>query len=82
MTIQLAGILLSPSVQTVLVICKELDVPYTLLPVNFSKGDTRLPENLQYHPFGQIPYLLDSEDGEVFSLYESRAIARYIAEKT
>ncbi|XP_024400594.1 glutathione S-transferase F9 [Physcomitrium patens] len=52
---------------------KELE----LVHVNLFTHDNDKPNFLAKHPFGLIPYL---EDGDV-KIYESRAIARYIAEK-
>ncbi|TCD71610.1 hypothetical protein EIP91_007357 [Steccherinum ochraceum] len=79
MTIQIYGFPFSVSVRRVLVALKELDVPYELVNVDVTKGENRAPEVLAVQPFGQIPYLRDTEDD--FTLYESRAIARYIVDK-
>ena len=46
-------------------------VPQT---VDLRKGEHKQPAHLARQPFGQVPAL---EDGD-FSLYESRAIARYV----
>ncbi|MCY1081678.1 glutathione S-transferase family protein [Archangium lansingense] len=45
--------------------------------VDLSKGQQKSPEYVAKHPFGVIPYLED--DG--FSMYESRAIIRYLDAK-
>ncbi|PAV14999.1 glutathione S-transferase [Pyrrhoderma noxium] len=41
----------------------------------YSPGEAKAPEYIAKHPFAQIP-LIEDEDG--FTLFESRAIARYI----
>ncbi|TEB33481.1 glutathione S-transferase [Coprinellus micaceus] len=56
---------------------KRKGVPFKFAPIDFAKGEHKAPEYLEKQPFGQVPYLDD--DGHI--LYESRAIARYIAEK-
>ncbi|MCO5591844.1 hypothetical protein L7F22_045837 [Adiantum nelumboides] len=55
----------------------EKDVPFDLVPVNLMKGEHKQPPFLALQPFGLIP-VLQEED---FTLFESRAIARYVAEK-
>lgn len=45
--------------------------------VDLRKGEHKQPEHLARNPYGQVPALED--DG--FTMYESRAIARYIEEK-
>jgi len=77
MVFQLAGTILSPSYQTALLAAIETGASYTVIPVDFTKGEPHLPANIAHQPFGLVPYLLDDD----FSLYESRAIARYIAAK-
>src|SRR5437867_1824582 len=42
--------------------------------IELAKGEQKTPEHLARQPFGVVPVL---EDGS-FSLYESRAIARYL----
>jgi len=63
--------------RTIATLCKELNLPYKLVVVNFTKGKYKLPEYVKKPPFGQILYI----DDDGFLLYESRAIARYLAVK-
>lgn len=52
-------------------------VAYELVPVDFGKGEHKSAEYREkYQPFGQIPVLLDGD----YQVFESRAIARYIAD--
>ncbi|KAK7044188.1 hypothetical protein VNI00_007908 [Paramarasmius palmivorus] len=55
----------------------EKQIPYEFYPVDFAKGEHKTPEYLEKQPFGQVPYI----DDDGFILYESRAIARYLASK-
>eukprot|EP00270_Netrium_digitus_P002870 TRINITY_DN1323_c0_g2_i1.p1 TRINITY_DN1323_c0_g2~~TRINITY_DN1323_c0_g2_i1.p1 ORF type:complete len:214 (+),score=35.05 TRINITY_DN1323_c0_g2_i1:70-711(+) len=50
---------------------------YKLEIVDLSKREQKKPEYLAIQPFGIIPALKDGE----FVIYESRAMARYVAEK-
>jgi len=77
MTFKLYGYKLSSCTRRVAVVCKELNVPYELIPVDLAKGEQRSPENLVRQPFGFVPAIED--DG--LELFESRAIARYVVAK-
>ncbi|KAG2018393.1 glutathione S-transferase [Coprinopsis cinerea AmutBmut pab1-1] len=77
MVLKLYGNPLSTYVKIVAVVLYEKNVPFEFHVVDYSKGENKTPEYLEKQPFGQVPYFED--DG--FGIYESRAIARYIAEK-
>ncbi|XP_068655498.1 glutathione S-transferase F11-like [Aristolochia californica] len=55
----------------------EKDVEFELVEIDLGAGEHKKPEFLARQPFGQVPAI---EDGD-FKLFESRAIARYIATK-
>jgi glutathione S-transferase len=55
----------------------EKAADFELVPVNFFGGEHKQPSFLAKNPFGQVPVL---EDGDV-TLFESRAITSYVAEK-
>jgi glutathione S-transferase len=61
----------------VLICLEEAGAEYEIVPMSRSGGDHRRPEHLARNPFGEIPVL---EDGDL-TLYQSRAIARYILRK-
>ncbi|KAJ7501080.1 glutathione S-transferase [Mycena galericulata] len=61
----------------VAMVLAEKQIPFEHIFVNLYTGDHKTPQFLEKHPFGQIPVL----DDDGFILYESRAIARYLAEK-
>uniref|UniRef100_A0A0D9V120 glutathione transferase n=1 Tax=Leersia perrieri TaxID=77586 RepID=A0A0D9V120_9ORYZ len=71
------GWVLSPWMLRVLVCLEEVGAEYEVVPMSRSGGDHRRPEHLARNPFGEIPVL---EDGDL-TLYQSRAIARYILRK-
>lgn len=68
----------STCVRTVVTVLEELGANYELEEVNLFKGEHKTPTYLaQHQPFGQVPTLYDG----TFRLFESRAIARYLADK-
>ena len=77
MVLKLHGASISTCTRTVAVVCKELNIPYELVEVDFAKGEHKGPAFTAVQPFGQVPYI----DDDGFKLFESRAIARYIAKK-
>ncbi|CAK7346094.1 unnamed protein product [Dovyalis caffra] len=68
---------MSTAVSRVLVTLIEKDVPFELVPIDLSKGEHKNPEYLKIQPFGQVPAFQD----ESITLFESRAICRYICDK-
>ncbi|KAH9889001.1 glutathione S-transferase C-terminal-like protein [Cubamyces lactineus] len=77
MVLKLHGNAVSTCSNRVRVVCEELGVPYELIPVEFTKREHKSPGYIAIQPFGQVPYL----DDDGFKVFESRAIARYIALK-
>ncbi|KAK7384952.1 hypothetical protein VNO78_30655 [Psophocarpus tetragonolobus] len=76
-TVKVYGPAMSTAVSRVLACLLEKDVEFQLIPVNMSKGEHKKPQFLKIHPFGQVPAFQDDD----VSLFESRAICRYICEK-
>ena len=56
----------------------ETNTPHELVVVEFATGEHKKPAHLARQPFGQVPALQDGD----FELYESRAMCRYINDKT
>ncbi|KAF9605747.1 hypothetical protein IFM89_018143 [Coptis chinensis] len=77
MALKVYGISKSTCTTRVLTCLGEKGVEFELVPVNMSVGEHKQPAFISKNPFGQIPAL---EDGEL-TLFESRAITRYIATK-
>jgi len=55
----------------------ETRTPYDFNLVSLAKGEHKQPPHLGRQPFGQIPTI----DDEGFTLFESRAICRYVSAK-
>ncbi|CAM6114461.1 unnamed protein product [Calypogeia fissa] len=78
MTLKVYGVAFSTYTGRVLATIFEKDVTdYWLVPVNIMTGEQQKPEFLALQPFGMIPVV---QDGGL-TLFESRAIARFIAHK-
>jgi len=77
MPLKLYGSLTSTCTRRVAVILHEKRVPFEFIVVQMAKGEHKDPAYLENQPFGQVPYI----DDNGFILYESRAIAWYIAAK-
>ncbi|XP_043709914.1 glutathione S-transferase PARB-like [Telopea speciosissima] len=68
---------MSTAVARVLACLLEKEVQFQLINVNMAKGEHKKPDYLKIQPFGQVPAFQDED----ISLFESRAICRYISEK-
>lgn len=77
MPVKVYGPAMSTAVSRVLACLLEKEVQFELLNVNMSKGQHKSPAFLKIQPFGQVPAFQD----DTISLFESRAICRYITEK-
>ncbi|KUJ10146.1 putative glutathione S-transferase [Mollisia scopiformis] len=77
MVIKVHGVAQSTCTQRVLTALIEKNVPYELVKIDFMTGEHKSEAFLKMQPFGKVPAL--EEDG-VF-IFESRAIAKYIARK-
>lgn len=77
MVLTLHGNPMSTCTKRVAATLHEKNVPFKFSKIDFAKGEHKAPEFLAKQPFGQVPYL----DDDGYIIYESRAIARYIAEK-
>lgn len=75
--VKLYGPLASTATSRALACLLEKQVEYQLIPVDLKKGEQKKPGFLAMQPFGQVPVLQDG----ALTLFESRAIVRYIAEK-
>lgn len=77
-TYKVLGSTVSTCTQTVLATLEEVGASYEFELIDVVGGGTRHPDFLaKYNPFGQIPALVDGD----LVMFESRAIARYIALK-
>ena len=63
----------------------EVELPYTISPVNFKIGEQYAPEYLAINPNNKIPAIVDPEPiggGAPLAIFESAAILIYLAEKS
>lgn len=74
----------TPNGHKVSIALHEMDLPYTLHPVNIGKGDQFKPEFLAISPNNRMPAIVDPDgpDGAPISVFESGAILQYLGRKT
>jgi hypothetical protein len=77
MGIKIHGAPGSTCTRRVLTVLHAKNVPFELVPINFYTNEQKSEAFMKMQPFGKVPVL---EDDGVF-IYESRAIAKYIAKK-
>ncbi|CAK8565473.1 unnamed protein product [Lathyrus sativus] len=65
------------SPKRVLVCLFEKEVEFETVDIDLFKGEHKQPDFLKLQPFGEVPLIQDGD----YTLYESRAIIRYYAEK-
>ena len=75
----------TPNGHKITIFLEEADLPYTIHPINISKGDQFDPEFLKISPNNRIPAIVDTDPdasaGDSISVFESGAILQYLAEK-
>jgi GST-like protein len=75
----------TPNGHKVTVFLEETGLPYTMHPVNISKGEQFAPAFLAISPNNRIPAIVDHTPvggGAPIAMFESGAILLYLAEKT
>ncbi|KAL2323630.1 hypothetical protein Fmac_028009 [Flemingia macrophylla] len=77
MALKLYGLPMSTNTTRAMICLHEKEVDFELVPVNVFSAEHKQPPFLSKNPFGLIPVL---EDGDL-TLFESRAITAYVAEK-
>lgn len=68
---------MSTCTRKVLTSLVETNTPYELVTLDFAKGEHKQQPHLSRQPFGRVPTL----DDDGFTMYESRAMCRYINDK-
>jgi len=75
----------TPNGHKITLFLEEAGLPYTIHPINISKGEQFQPEFLAISPNNRIPAIVDqapADGGAPVSVFESGAILLYLAEKT
>ncbi|WP_426434729.1 glutathione binding-like protein [Bradyrhizobium genosp. P] len=75
----------TPNGWKISIMLEECGLPYTVVPVNITRGDQFTTEFRSLNPNGRIPVIVDSdppEGGDPLTIFESGAILLYLAEKT
>ncbi len=75
----------TPNGHKITIFLEEADLPYSIVPVNISKGEQFKPELLRFSPNNRIPAIVDNAPavgGRPVSVFESGAILVYLGDKT
>jgi GST-like protein len=74
----------TPNGWKISVMLEECGLPYSVCPVNITRGEQLKADFLKLSPNGRIPAIIDRDPpsgGEPIAMFESGAILRYLAEK-
>lgn len=74
----------TPNGRKISVALEEMQLPYTVHPVDITQGRQFEPDFLRISPNNRIPAIVDPDgpQGQPISVFESGAILLYLAEKT
>jgi len=74
----------TPNGRKISVALEELELPYTVTPIDITNGGQFDPAFLKISPNNRIPAIVDPNgpDGQPISVFESGAILLYLARKT
>jgi GST-like protein len=74
----------TPNGRKISVALEEMQLPYSVSPVNIMTGMQHDPDFLRISPNNKIPAIVDPDgpDGKPISVFESGAILLYLAEKS
>jgi glutathione S-transferase len=69
MVYKLYGHPFSTCTNRVLIVAKEVGLEIEYYQVDLFKGEHKSEDFLKHQPFGQVPYLVDTEEGVTFYEY-------------
>jgi GST-like protein len=74
----------TPNGWKVTIMLEECGLPYTVIPVNISRGEQFEPDFLKISPNNRMPAIVDPNGpgGRLISVFESGAILQYLGRKT
>jgi GST-like protein len=74
----------TPNGWKITIMLEECSLPYTVIPVDISKGDQFKPQFLAISPNNRMPAIVDHDgpDGRPIAIFESGAILQYLGRKT
>ena len=74
----------TPNGWKITIMLEECSLPYTMIPVDISKGDQFKPQFLAISPNNRMPAIVDHDgpNGRPISIFESGAILQYLGRKT
>jgi len=74
----------TPNGWKITIMLEECSLPYTVIPVDISRGDQFKPQFLAISPNNRMPAIVDHDgpDGRPISIFESGAILQYLGRKT
>ncbi|TGD71320.1 glutathione S-transferase [Mangrovimicrobium sediminis] len=73
----------SPNGKKISIALEEMELPYTVTPVNILRGEQQAPAFLEISPNNRIPALVDcTANGQRITLFESGAILQYLGRKS
>ena len=74
----------TPNGWKITIMLEECSLPYTVIPVDISKGDQFKPQFLAISLNNRMPAIVDHDgpDGRPISIFESGAILQYLGRKT
>ena len=74
----------TPNGFKITIMLEECRLPYTIVPVNISKGEQFTPHFLSFSPNNRMPAIIDPNGpgGKPISVFESGAILQYLGRKT
>jgi len=74
----------TPNGWKITIMLEECSLPYTMVPVDISKGDQFKPQFLAISPNNRMPAIVDHDgpDSAPISIFESGAILQYLGRKT